>query len=104
MIQTGGARRRRRSTSTFPCVQSDMMMITAGGEECRLSSVTLCQFEAEHIAVEGQRAIQVGDLQMNVSNADLRVKRTKLSIRFHFDLSWAPQRATFVGARRGLPR
>src|SRR4051812_15271341 len=38
----------------------------------------LSQFEAEHAAVEGDRTVQIGDLQVNVSDAGLRVNRAAI--------------------------
>ena len=58
---------------TFPRVQPDMMMITTGGEERGLASVTLREFKSEHIAIKRNCALKVGNLQMNMSDADVRV-------------------------------
>jgi hypothetical protein len=51
------------------------MMITAGGEERGLVSETLREFESENIAIERNCPIKVGDLQMNMSDADSRMNR-----------------------------
>ena len=58
---------------TFPRVQPDMMMITTGGEERGLASVTLREFKSEHIAIKCKRPIEVRDFQMDMSDADLGV-------------------------------
>jgi hypothetical protein len=47
-----------------------MVVVTPGGDEGRLRPEALHEFETEHAAVEIERALQVGDLQVNVSNAD----------------------------------
>src|SRR6476620_720476 len=73
MIESRRIAMRRRTAVTFPCVQSDMVMIAAGGEERRLASVTLREFESQHITIERNCALEVGDLQMNMADADLRV-------------------------------
>ena len=49
------------------------MVVTASGEERRLVSVALPEFESEHIAIKSKRPIKVGNLQMNMSDADVRV-------------------------------
>ena len=49
------------------------MMVAAGGDECRLLAKSLRQFETEHAAIERQRPIEIGNLQMNVPNANARI-------------------------------
>ena len=51
------------------------MVITARGNERRLTPVALRQRETEHAAVEGQRAFQVGNLEMHMANADFWINR-----------------------------
>ena len=43
------------------------MMIAASGNERGLIAMALRQFEAEHPAVETERAFKVGDLEMDMS-------------------------------------
>src|SRR2546421_13103612 len=83
VIETGNPGWWGRTASAFPCVQSNMMMITACGEECGLASVPLRKFKTKHITIEPQRPIKIGNLQMDVSNPHLWVKRAKASIWFH---------------------
>ena len=45
-----------------------MMVIAAGRDEGSLGSVSLHQFEAEHAAIETERAIEIGNLQMDMAN------------------------------------
>jgi hypothetical protein len=45
-------------------------MITAGRNERGLLAVALGQLQAEHAAVEREGAIEVGDLEVNVADAD----------------------------------
>src|SRR5438270_8329148 len=51
------------------------MMITASREKCRSLPVALPEFESEHVAIKCKRPIKVGGLQMNMSNADIRMNR-----------------------------
>ena len=44
------------------------MVITTGGKKRCLASVALCEFEAEHIAIELKRTFQISPLQMNVTD------------------------------------
>jgi len=46
-----------------------MVMIAAGGDESGLRSHPLHQLKPEHAAVERQRAIKIGDLEMHVPDA-----------------------------------
>ena len=48
-----------------------MMMIAACRKKGGLSSIPLCQFEPEHIVIKPDRAVQVGYLQVNVSDSGL---------------------------------
>ncbi len=73
MIKISRTTMRRRTTLAFPCIQTDVMVVTASGRERRLVSVALREFESEHIAIKRKCPIEVGDLQMDVSDADLRV-------------------------------
>jgi len=47
--------------------------MSARRDKSRLRAEALLQFEAQHIAVELQRALKVGDFQMGVANADTRI-------------------------------
>src|SRR5438132_10474075 len=79
MIKAGRIAMRRRTAVTFPGVQSDMMMITTSREKRRLLPVALREFESQHVTIEHNCAIKVGDLQMNVSDADVRVNWLRLA-------------------------
>jgi hypothetical protein len=45
------------------------MVIAAGCDECRLPAVALFELKAQHAAIEGERTIEIGDLEMHVSDA-----------------------------------
>jgi hypothetical protein len=49
------------------------MVIAASREECGLISITLRQFETEHVPIKRNRAIEVRDLEMHVADADVAV-------------------------------
>jgi hypothetical protein len=49
-------------------------MIAAGGKEDSLVAVSLPHLETEDIAVEAERAFEIGDFEMDVSDSGLRVK------------------------------
>jgi len=74
MVQASRAGRRRLASGAFPSVQSDVMVITPGGEENGLRPVALCDLKAEHVSIERQRPFQVRHFQMNVADPDLRMK------------------------------
>src|SRR6476620_1133700 len=75
MEQAGRAPRRRRSAAAFPSVEADMVVIPAGRNEGRFRAVTLHQFEAEHAAIEAERAIEIGDLQVHMADPDAGLDR-----------------------------
>ena len=49
------------------------MMIAARGNKCGLGAEPLHQFETEHPDIEAERALEIGDLQVDVANADTGV-------------------------------
>jgi len=51
------------------------MVVTASGKKRRLVSVALGEFKSEHIAIKRKGTIKVGNLQMNMSDADFRMNR-----------------------------
>src|SRR5688500_10179575 len=73
MKKPGGARGWRRTTQTFPCVESNVMVVAASGNECRAAAIALRQLEAQHATVKAKRALKVSDLEMNMTNSDFRV-------------------------------
>ncbi len=53
------------------------MVVAAGRDERRAGPVPHHQFEAEHAAVEPDRALEVRHFQMHVADVDARVDRTR---------------------------
>jgi hypothetical protein len=47
-----------------------MVMVAASRNECGLRTKLLHELEAEHAAIEIERALQVGDFQVDVPDAD----------------------------------
>src|SRR6202167_2409413 len=75
MIKAGRSLWRRRPTAAFPGAEPNVMMITAGRNKCRLPAEPLRQLEAEDAGIEGQRPVDIGHLQMDVTNAHAGVDR-----------------------------
>lgn len=73
MKKPGGPRRRRRAAGAFPGVQADVMVVATGADEGRLRAEALLELEAEHAAIKSEGAIKVGDLEVNVTDADARI-------------------------------
>ena len=62
---------RRRTSPALPRVEADVVVITAGGKKRGLVAITLRDFKAEHVTVERNRPIQVSDLQMHMTDANV---------------------------------
>ena len=58
------------------------LIATSCYERCLLT-VALLQFEAEHATVEGECAVEIGDLEMDVSDACFRMDRLRRELRFN---------------------
>src|SRR5713101_5561691 len=76
MIEPGGSGWRRRSAQTLPGVERDVMMIAAGRDEGG-AAAPLRELEAEHAAIELQRPLEIGDLQMHMADPDPAIDRTR---------------------------
>ena len=59
----------------LPGVEPDVMMIAAGGNE-RRAAHPLHQLETEHAAIEVQRAIEIGDFEMHMADANAGIDRS----------------------------
>ena len=73
VIEARRAGRRRRAAETFPSIDGDVVMISAGGEKRCARTEALHRLQAEHAAVEVQSAFDVGDFEVDVADADLRI-------------------------------
>jgi hypothetical protein len=72
MIKARSSWRRRPSALALPGVEPDVVMITAGRDECCLRSVFLHQLESQDAAVELECAIKIGNFQMNMADLGSR--------------------------------
>ena len=73
MIEPGSARRWWTAAAAFPGIEADVMVIAAGGNKCRLRPLALHQLEAEHAAIKVKRVIDIGDLEMDMADANAGV-------------------------------
>ena len=73
MIEAGRAGRRRVAALALPGVEADVVMVVAGGDEGGVLAVARLQREAEDAAIEGERPLDVGDLEVGVADADARI-------------------------------
>src|SRR5207237_7697892 len=64
-----------RAAPALPGIEAELMVIAAGAEKRRLVAVALGDVEAEHVAVEVERPVDVRDLQMNVPDVHARIDR-----------------------------
>lgn len=71
MIQAGRAMRWGRAVQAFPGVQGNVVVVSACRQKrCRIAHA-LRDRKSQYVAVKGKRAIQVGDLEMDVTDAGL---------------------------------
>ena len=70
VIEPGRPRRRSRPAARLPGVQSEVMVVPPGRDEGRLVADPLRHVEAQDVAVEGEGAVDVGDLQVDVTDVD----------------------------------
>src|SRR5439155_20744136 len=65
--------RRRRSAPRLPGVEAEVMVIAAGRDERSLVAHALRHVETENVAIEGERPVDVRDLEVDVADVDARV-------------------------------
>ena len=73
--QAGRARRRRCAAPRLPGVEPDVVVIAAGGDERGVRRPCAGELEAEHAAVEIERPVDVGHLEVDVADVGARVDR-----------------------------
>src|SRR5215211_926791 len=76
MIEAGGAGRGRCAAAAFPGVETNMMVVVASRDKGDLRSHALLNLESKNVAVERERAIDVGNLQMHVTYPDAGINRS----------------------------
>jgi hypothetical protein len=72
VIEAGVTGRRGRGAGAVPGVQADVVVVVAGGEQEHVEPVLAGvgrDAEAERVAVEPERAVEVGDAQVHVPDA-----------------------------------
>src|SRR6185312_11292825 len=67
--QSGRTGRRRMAAFAFPGVEPAVMVIAAGRNERRPGTHPLHHLESENAAIELQRAIEIGDLEMDMPDS-----------------------------------
>ena len=70
VVEAGCAGGRRVAAEAFPRVEADVMVIAAGGEEGGGVAHALHDLQAENAGVELDGAFEVGDLEVDVADAD----------------------------------
>ena len=55
------------------------MMVAAGGNKGRLLTITLGELESENLAIEPQRALEIGHLQVDMADSNPRINAHFLS-------------------------
>jgi hypothetical protein len=68
LIEPGGSARRRLAPQALPRVQRDVMVIATGGKKCRGASHGEEQVEPKQIAIEGDSAVEIRNLEMHVTD------------------------------------
>ena len=72
VIEAGGAGRGRLPAEAFPGIDREMMVIVAGGHEHGAAALPR-HLEPQNIAVEAERALEVGDLEMDMADPHARI-------------------------------
>ncbi len=62
------------------------MVVIAAGRNERGAGARRCHFETEDAAIEVERPLQIGDLEVDVPDPHARVDRGKLGLRVGFGL------------------
>src|SRR5580704_2009937 len=69
MVKPGGAGRRRRAAAALPGVEPDMVVVAAGRDEGGAGPAG-GERESQHAAIEIERPLQIGDLEVDVADLD----------------------------------
>ena len=74
MIETARARRRWWHAFTFPGIETDVMMVSARREKyCRVT-IGRRDCESEDVAIKSERALEISDCEMHMSDHCLRME------------------------------
>jgi len=83
MVEAGCAGWRRSAAAAFPSVETDMVMITARRHEGCVPAIGLHQLEAEHAAIEAERPVEIGDLEVNMPDPGAGCDRARCPVFDH---------------------
>src|SRR4051794_36155988 len=75
VIEPGRAGRRRAPAKALERVQPDVVVVAARGQEGQLITDAAGDAEAEHVAVEGERAVEVRHLQVHMADLGAGIDR-----------------------------
>src|SRR5665213_916054 len=75
MIEAGRAPGRRLAPAAFPGVEPDVVVVAAGRDKGGLGAIALNELEAEDAAIKGERAVEIGDLEVDMANAHAGIDR-----------------------------
>lgn len=69
VVEAGGAGRGGAAGAALPGVEADVVVVAAGGEKGGGIAEAEGHGEAEHIAIEAEGALEIGDLEVHVADA-----------------------------------
>src|SRR5665811_2009782 len=75
MIQPGRSSRRRVTTGAVPGVKPDVVMVATRGKKRGLRTHPLHEVESEHVTIKADGSLEIGNLEVNVTDAGVRRKR-----------------------------
>src|SRR4029079_6482860 len=81
---------RWRTTTAIPSIETYVVMVTTGRNKRRLITHTLPQLATEHVAVEPEGAVKIGDLQVHMTYSNVGINRIDrhVSQLTTFEMSW----------------
>ena len=69
MIKPGRSGRRLRTSGTFPCIESDVVVVAARRNERSTASISLGELETKNSAVEAESSFKVSHFEMDMADA-----------------------------------
>jgi len=68
MVEAGGTCWRLRSSATFPGVQTYVVVITPGGDECGVGAEPLSELKSKDTAVKGEGSLYIRNLEVDMAD------------------------------------
>src|SRR5262249_16705995 len=96
VIETRGPWSWRRAALAFPGVQPNVMVVAPRRDEDRLATVARLFLEAEDVAPEAQRSLDVGNLQVDVANINAGIYRPVAHADQPSESPWLESRMRFA--------